>query len=235
VNIMTERTWEILGKHAMIPSLGGIGLFRGKLITLCGTLTQISMSAHGTSTEEDFEVVKFIENKTPFAMLLGKPWIEKDQARRKEEEVSKQKKQELKDFMTRRITHLIEEHENRSKLFRTRNLDVKFERTHEDLRYLSIQESRAPTLDREEVFPLNPSKDHQQCEFTIPREDQNRKRNIETKIIEKKARKINKNKEKIEKLQKVQEGTAQKEGFQNLNFVGIPAQHSMALHHGEEI
>jgi hypothetical protein len=29
VNIMTERTWEILGKPAMIPSLGGIGLFRG--------------------------------------------------------------------------------------------------------------------------------------------------------------------------------------------------------------
>jgi hypothetical protein len=39
VNIMTERTWEILGKPVMIPSLGGIGLFRGKLITLCGKLT----------------------------------------------------------------------------------------------------------------------------------------------------------------------------------------------------
>jgi hypothetical protein len=69
---MTERTWEILGKLAMIPSLGGIGLFRGKLITLCERLTQMSMSAHGTSMEEDFEVVKFIENNTPFAMLLGK-------------------------------------------------------------------------------------------------------------------------------------------------------------------
>jgi hypothetical protein len=38
VNIMTERTWKILGKPSMIPSLGGIGLFRGKLITLCGRL-----------------------------------------------------------------------------------------------------------------------------------------------------------------------------------------------------
>jgi hypothetical protein len=72
VNIMTGRTWEVLGKCAMIPSMGGIGLFRGKLITLCGRLTQIYMSAHGTSTEEEFEVVKFIENNTPFAMLLGK-------------------------------------------------------------------------------------------------------------------------------------------------------------------
>jgi hypothetical protein len=73
VNIMTKRTWEILGKPAMIPSLGGIRLFRGKMITLCGRLTQISMSVHRTSTEEYFEVVKFIENSAPFSMLLGKP------------------------------------------------------------------------------------------------------------------------------------------------------------------
>jgi hypothetical protein len=67
------------------------------------------MSAHGTSTEEEFEVVKFIENNTPFSMLLGKPWIERDQIQRKEEEALEQKKQELKYFMTRRIAHLIEE------------------------------------------------------------------------------------------------------------------------------
>jgi hypothetical protein len=52
VNIMTKRTWETLGKPVMIPSLGGITLFRGKLITLCGKLTHISMRAYGTSTEE---------------------------------------------------------------------------------------------------------------------------------------------------------------------------------------
>jgi hypothetical protein len=78
VNIMTERTWKILGKPAMVPSLGGIGLFKGKMITLCGRLTQISMSAHGTSTEEEFEIVKFVENNAPFAILLGKTWAEKD-------------------------------------------------------------------------------------------------------------------------------------------------------------
>jgi hypothetical protein len=70
VNIMTERTWELLEEPAMTPSLGIIGLFRGKLITLCRRLTRISMSAHGTSTEEEFEIVKFIENNTPFVMLL---------------------------------------------------------------------------------------------------------------------------------------------------------------------
>jgi hypothetical protein len=42
------------------------------------------MSAQGTLIEEYFEVVKFIKNNTPFSMLLGKTYIEKDQARRKE-------------------------------------------------------------------------------------------------------------------------------------------------------
>jgi hypothetical protein len=79
MNIMTERTWEILGKLTMVPSLGGIRLFREMLITLCGRLTHTSMSAHGTSTEEEFEIVKFVENNTPFVILLGKTWIEKDQ------------------------------------------------------------------------------------------------------------------------------------------------------------
>ena len=110
MNIMIKRIWEALGKSAMILSLGGIRLFRGKLITLCGRLTQISMSAHGDLTDEYFEVVKFIENNTMFVVLLGKPWIERDQAKRKEEEeVLEKKKKELKYFMTRRITHLIEE------------------------------------------------------------------------------------------------------------------------------
>jgi hypothetical protein len=42
-------------------------------------------------------------------MLLGRPWIERDQASmQEEEEFLEQRKQELKEFMTRRITHLIE-------------------------------------------------------------------------------------------------------------------------------
>jgi len=109
----------------MIPSLGGIGLFRGKLINLCGKLARIPMNVNGTSTKEDFEIIKFTENSAPFTKLLGKPWIDRDRARLKEEEeVLEQKKQELKDFMTRRIAHLIEEQENISKLFNTRDPNV---------------------------------------------------------------------------------------------------------------
>jgi hypothetical protein len=141
--------------------------------------------------------------------------------------------------MTRRITHLIEEHENMSKLFKTRDLDVEFERTHKDLRHLLVQERRAYTLDKEEVFPLNSRKYHQQCKVTMPRGDKNHngkrnietnltrkkdiklskkkakieKRNIETNLTRKKDRKLSKKKAKIEKLHKVPEGTLQKENL----------------------
>jgi hypothetical protein len=80
---MIEITWELLINPATILSLGGIGLFRGKLMNLCGNITRISMNVNGTSTKEDFDIVKSNENNTSFTMLLGKPWIERDKARRK--------------------------------------------------------------------------------------------------------------------------------------------------------
>ena len=74
---MTESTWEILGR---------IGFFKGKMITLCGRVTNIPMIAHETMTKEEFKVIKFVENNAPLPLLLGKTWIEKDQIRRKAEE-----------------------------------------------------------------------------------------------------------------------------------------------------
>jgi hypothetical protein len=50
MNIMPESTWEILGKPAMIPSLGRIGFFKGNMKTLCGRATNIPMIAQETST-----------------------------------------------------------------------------------------------------------------------------------------------------------------------------------------
>jgi hypothetical protein len=38
------------------------------------------------TTEEEFEVIRFVENNAPFSLLLGKTWIEKDHIRRKAEE-----------------------------------------------------------------------------------------------------------------------------------------------------
>jgi hypothetical protein len=106
----------------------------------------------------------------------------------------------------------MQEQEDKSKQQRARELVVEVERTQEGLKNLSMQERSAFTLEivREEVLPLNPLEDPQQCEVTTLREDKNKngKRNLETQITGKKARKLSKKKEKLEKLQEVPEKTS---------------------------
>jgi hypothetical protein len=99
--------------------------------------------------------------------------------------------------MTRRIAHLIEEQENRSKIFNTRDLDVEAARTLED-----PQKTEVPTPDKEEVLALNPRKESQQRSVTMSKEDknQNGKRHTEMKLTGKKARNISKKRDRIEKL-----------------------------------
>jgi hypothetical protein len=71
----------------------------------------------------------------------------------------------------------------------------------------------------------------------MPRGDKNHngKRNLVTQITRKKARKFNKKKAKLEKLQEVPEKTSQKEGLQKLNFTRIPEKLKLALRHGGAI
>jgi hypothetical protein len=120
--------------------------------------------------------------------------------------------------MTRRITHLIEEQVNRLKLFNTRDLDVEAARTLED-----PKETEVPIPDKEEVLPLNPRKESQQCGVTMSNEDKNQNGKIHIKMMltRKKARKLSKKRAKIEKLQKVPEGTLQEGNLQNWKFVAI--------------
>jgi hypothetical protein len=198
MDIMTKRTWETLGRSSLIPSLGTIILFKGKMVTLCGRITQITMNTHGTSTEEEFKVIRFIEDHSPFLALLGNIWIEKDHIRRKEEKESlEQKKQELMEFMTRRTAYLMEEQENRSPLLNTRNLDVEVVRVLEE-----AQKTEISNPYDEGVLPLDLRKDPRQREVTMSREDkiQNGKRVIETKLTGKKDRKLSKKRAKIKNL-----------------------------------
>jgi hypothetical protein len=214
----------------MTPSLGGIGLFRGKQVNLCGKFTQISMNDHGAWTEEDFEIVKFVEDNALFNMLLGKPWIEKDQARKQEAKKDLEKqRQELRDFMTRRIAQLIEERENRSRVLDPRNLDDEVDRTLEEPQRIEKYVGQ--------VIPVDLKKESQHCKVTMPREEknQNEKRMNETKLSGKKTRKLMKKKAKLEKLQTVLEETPQKENMSNLSFTGIEEQRHMALCHVEVI
>jgi hypothetical protein len=233
VNIMPERTWEAIGNPVVIPSLGGTSFFRGKLVTLCGRLARIPMTVNGTSTEEDFEIIKFVEDTTPFTMLIGKPWIDREQARRREEEKAlEQKKQELKDFMTRRIMHLIEEQKRRSQIFNISTSGVEAKRTIEDLQKIEL-----PIFDTEKVLSRNHKKDFPQREVTKTTEDthQNGKSITEMKLTGKKARKLRKKRANTVRLQEVLEDTSQQEELQNWSFVEISEQRQRVLHHDEAI
>jgi hypothetical protein len=66
----------------------------------------------------------------------------------------------------------MQEQEDKSKKQRARELAVEIERTQEGLKNLSMQERSAftPEIVREEVLPLNPLEDPQQCEVTMLRD-----------------------------------------------------------------
>jgi hypothetical protein len=65
--------------------------------------------------------------------------------------------------------------------------------------------------------------------------NQNGKRITETKLTGKKARNLNKKKAKIEKLQKIPEGTSQQDTLQNWSLIEISEQRHMPLRRGEVI
>jgi hypothetical protein len=109
--------------------------------------------------------------------------------------------------MTRKIAQLIKEQENKSKLFDPRDSDVEAARP---LEY--PQKTKVLTPEVKEMLTLKYS---QQCIVTISKEDknQNGKKNTETKLTGKKARKLSKKRDNIEKFQKVSEGASQKENL----------------------
>ena len=109
--------------------------------------------------------------------------------------------------MTRRIAYLIKKQENKSKLFDTRSLDVK---ELGDSQKIGVYVSNV-----EKVVPLSLGRETQQCEVTMTKENQNQngKRTTETKLTEKKARKLSKKRANIDRLQRVLEGTSQKENL----------------------
>jgi hypothetical protein len=108
-----------------------------------------------------------------------------------------QKKQELKDFMTRRITHFIEEQKSRSQIFNISNSDVEAKRTLEDPQKIEL-----PIFDTEEVLSRNPKKDFPQHKVTKTTEDKhkNGKSITKTKLIGKKARKLRKKRDNTVRL-----------------------------------
>jgi hypothetical protein len=102
-----------------------------------------------------------------------------------------------------------------------------------------MQERSIATLEivREGTLTTESIRAHRQCEVTMLLKDKhkNGKRNLETQITGKKARKLSKKKSKLEKLQEAPEKTSQEANLQKLNLVRIAEPSRMGLRHGEAI
>jgi hypothetical protein len=96
-------------------------------------------------------------------------------------------------------------------------------------------------LVREGILTLNPLEVHLHFEVTTIGETKNKneKRNLETiretLIIGKNARKLSKNKSKLEKIREVTDKTSQEVGLEALNLAGIAEPHKMGLFPGKAI
>jgi hypothetical protein len=116
---------------------------------------------------------------------------------------------------------------------------------------LSTQERSISTDEvlRKGILTSDPLREPQQCEVTTLGEDKNKngkripKTVRETQITEKKARKLSKNKSKLEKIQEATESiwktsqtrTSQEVGLQDLNLVGTTGLRRMGLLPSEAI
>jgi hypothetical protein len=133
-------------------------------------------------------------------------WIEKDQIRRTEEkDALEHKKQELMEFMSRRISYLMKEKEEIPKPLNTKDLGIEV-----IIELEEPQKTEIPNPYDEGVLPLDLKKEPKQREVTMSREDKNKnsKRMTKMKLTGKKARNIIKKRAKIRKLQKTPEETS---------------------------
>jgi hypothetical protein len=98
------------------------------------------------------------------------------------------------EFMSRRISYLMKEKEDRPKPLNTRDLGIEVIRKSEE-----PQKTEIPNPYDEGVLPLDMKKEPKHREVTMSREDknQNGKRMTETKLTGKKARKLGKKRSKI--------------------------------------
>jgi hypothetical protein len=122
------------------------------------------------------------------------------------------------EFMSRRISYLMKEQEDRPKPLNTKDLGIEVIRELEE-----PQKTEIPNPYDEGVLPLDLKKEPKQREVTMSREDknQNGKRMTKMKLTGKKDRKLSKKRDKIGKVQKTLGETSQKEKSQESSFVAI--------------
>jgi hypothetical protein len=74
VNVMTKKTWALMGKPKLIYSLIRLRMDNQQVVSPFGRLEHVIVDTDGLRTFVDFEVIEIVDDSCPYPMLLGIDW-----------------------------------------------------------------------------------------------------------------------------------------------------------------
>ena len=74
VNVMTKKTWALMGKPKLIYSHIRIRMANQQAVSPFGRLEHVPVDIDGVRTFEDFEVIEIVDHNCPYPALLGIDW-----------------------------------------------------------------------------------------------------------------------------------------------------------------
>ena len=74
VNILTQKTWESMGKPRLDWPLVQLRLVNRAKVLPIGKLSQVPIDIEGLRTFVDFEVINIVDDTNPYPALLGIDW-----------------------------------------------------------------------------------------------------------------------------------------------------------------
>ena len=74
INILTQQTWESMGRSCLDCHPIQLRLSNQAKVLLIGRLSQVSVHIEGLCTFADFEVINIVDDMNPYPMLLGIDW-----------------------------------------------------------------------------------------------------------------------------------------------------------------
>jgi hypothetical protein len=74
VNVMTKKTWALMGKPKLIWSPIRLKMANHQALIPFGRLENVPMDIDGVRTFADFEVIEIVDDRFPYPTLLGIDW-----------------------------------------------------------------------------------------------------------------------------------------------------------------
>jgi len=74
VNVMTKKTWALMGKPKLIYSLIKLRMDNQQAVSPFGRLERVPMDIDRVRTFSDFEVTEIVDDSCPYPVLLGIDW-----------------------------------------------------------------------------------------------------------------------------------------------------------------